>query len=112
MEKNVIIGILYEYYGELLTEKQSESIELYYLEDLSLTEIADVMKISKQSVSENIKRSEKTLLNFEDKLGIYAKSKEINNLINRLELDLMEDLDDEKFSEYIGLIFEIKSKLL
>ena len=70
MEKNVIIGILYEYYGELLTEKQSESIELYYLEDLSLTEIADVMKISKQSVSENIKRSEKALLNFEDKLGI------------------------------------------
>lgn len=112
MEKNVMIGILYEFYGDLLTDKQKETIELYYLEDLSLTEIAKIQKISKQGVSDSLKRSEISLLNFENKLKMYEKSNEISNLINRLEQNLIEDMDDITFSKYIGLLFEIKSKLV
>lgn len=112
MDKNVEIGILYEYYGGLLTETQSESIEKYYLEDLSITEIADMMGVSKQSISENLKRSERTLLNFEENLGLYKKMISLSELIDILDKNLIEDLDDDKYSKYLKLIYEIKSKLV
>lgn len=112
MDKNVEIGILYEYYKGLLTETQSDSIEKYYLEDLSITEIADILGVSKQSISENLKRSEKALLNFEDKLGLYKKMNNLSELIDGLDKNLIEDLDDNTYSKYLDIIFQIKSKLV
>ena len=111
MEKNVVISILYEYYGKLLTDKQAESIEMHYLEDLSLTEIADIQGVSKQSISETIKRSEKALLDFEKGIGMYKRSNELSELVDRLEKNLINDLDYEEYSKYIDLIFQIKTKL-
>lgn len=111
MEKNVIISILYEYYGKLLTEKQAQVIELYYEEDLSLTEIAEILKVSKQTVSETIKRSEKILLDFEEKLKLVERLDKITDLINIIEENLIEDLNDEEYTRYIDLIFQIKNNL-
>lgn len=111
MEKNVMISILFEYYGKLLSKKQHDSIELYYEEDLSLTEIADLQNVSKQSISETIKRSEKALIEYEEKLGLYKRMSELQSLVDSLEEKLMDDLDDEEYSKYIDLIFQINSKL-
>lgn len=111
MEKNVMISILFEYYGKLLSKKQYDSIELYYEEDLSLTEIADLQNVSKQSISETIKRSEKALIEYEEKLGLYKRMSELESLVDSLEEKLMDDLDDEEYSKYIDLIFQINSKL-
>lgn len=111
MEKNVMISILFEYYGKLLSKKQYDSIELYYEEDLSLTEIADLQNVSKQSISETIKRSEKALIEYEEKLGLYKRMSELQSLVDSLEEKLMDDLDDEEYSKYIDLIFQINSKL-
>ncbi len=111
MEKNVMISILFEYYGILLSKKQHDSIELYYEEDLSLTEIADLQNVSKQSISENIKRSEKALIEYEEKLGLYKRMSELQSLVDSLEEKLMDDLDDNKYAKYIDLIFQINSKL-
>lgn len=111
MEKNVIISILYEYYGKLLTEKQAQVIELYYEEDLSLTEIAEILKVSKQTVSETIKRSEKILLDFEEKLKLVERLDKITDLINIIEENLIEDLNDEEYTRFIDLIFQIKNNL-
>lgn len=111
MEKNVMIGIFYEYYGKLLSKKQQEAIELYYEEDLSLSEIANIKKVSKQNISETIKRSEKILINFEEKIGLYKKSIELQGLIDRLDEKLIKDISEEKYSEYIDIIFQINSKL-
>lgn len=111
MEKNVMIGILYEYYGKLLSKKQQDAIELYYEEDLSLSEIADIQNVSKQSISETIKRSEKILIDFEDKLGLYKRMSDLQNMVDSLENKLMNDLSDEQYAKYIDLIFQINSKL-
>ena len=61
MDKNVEIGLLLDFYGNFLTERQREIIGLYYEENLTFTEIAENLEISKQAVSDAIKRSEKIL---------------------------------------------------
>lgn len=111
MEKNVMIGILYEYYGELLTSKQSEAIEQYYFEDLSLTEIAEIQGVSKQSVSETIKRSEKSLLEFEQNLGLYKKISDLQILLENLDNNLKKNMSSEEYKKYESDINEIFGKL-
>ena len=68
MEKNVEVCLLLDFYGKLLTERQREIMVLYYEDNLSLTEIAEELGISKQGVSDSIKRSEKILYETENKL--------------------------------------------
>lgn len=89
MEKILFLTMLYDFYGELLTNKQKELFELYHLNDFSLNEISNEYKISRQAVLDSIKRSEKLLLKYEEKLSLiekYTKQKEnINNLINKIE---------------------------
>lgn len=70
MPKNLEISIFLDFYGELLTNKQRDVIEYYYNDDLSLSEIADQLGISRQGVRDTIKRAENTLVDFEKKLGI------------------------------------------
>ena len=68
MEKNVEVCLLLDFYGKMLTERQREIMMLYYEDNLSLTEIAEELGISKQGVSDSIKRSEKVLYETENKL--------------------------------------------
>ena len=68
MEKNVEVCLLLDFYGKMLTDRQREIMILYYEDNLSLTEIADELGISKQGVSDSIKRSEKVLYETENKL--------------------------------------------
>jgi predicted DNA-binding protein YlxM (UPF0122 family) len=65
--------MLFDFFGELLTEKQREYYDLYYNEDLSLSEIAESVGISKQGVYDIVKRAEKTLIDTETKTGIINK---------------------------------------
>lgn len=111
MDKNIMISIFYEYYKNLLTEKQAEAIEMHYLEDLSLTEIAEIQGVSKQSVSETIKRSEKALFDFESSLGMYERINDLSNLVDSLENNLLNDLDDDQFSKYMEIIYQMRNKL-
>lgn len=67
------MSMLLDYYGELLTEKQREMFDLYYNEDLSLTEIAEHVGISRQGVRDAIMRGETILRDTEDKLGFYRR---------------------------------------
>ena len=65
--------MLFDFFGDLLTEKQREYFSLYHNEDLSLSEIAESAGISKQGVYDIIKRAEKVLVEIEDKTGIIKK---------------------------------------
>ena len=67
------MSMLFDFYGELLTEKQKELFDLYYNEDLSLTEIAEHAGISRQGVRDAIVRSETILRETEDRLGLVKK---------------------------------------
>ena len=63
------IVLLYDYYGDLLTDRQKECFELRYYQDLSLGEIAAELGISRQGVHENLSRAEALLRNMEAKTG-------------------------------------------
>lgn len=73
MERLVRIGLLYDFYGGLLTQKQQRVMELYFLENWSLAEIADNEGVSRQAVHDLLQRSEKTIEEFEVKLGLMER---------------------------------------
>ena len=58
MAKNLEISLLFDFYGDMLTEKQRDVVELYYNDDLSLSEIAENEGITRQGVRDSIKRAE------------------------------------------------------
>ena len=71
--KPLEMSLLFDFYGETLTEKQRELFDLYYNEDLSLAEIAEHAGITRQGVRDSIKRAEHALREMEEKLGLVAR---------------------------------------
>ena len=70
MAKNLDIILLFDIYGEMLTKKQQDFISYYYNEDLSLSEIAELVGISRQGVRDGIKKAEEELFFYEEKLHL------------------------------------------
>lgn len=75
------MSLLFDYYGALLTEKQRDCYDLYYNEDLSLAEIAELKGISRQGAWDNIRHAEQNLLEFEEKTGLIAKVQELEKCL-------------------------------
>lgn len=73
--KTVRMGLLNDFYGQLLTPKQKRCIQLYYEADLSLAETAERFGSSRQAVYDLLKRTEKLLEEYEQKLGLLEKHK-------------------------------------
>ena len=73
-------SLLYDFYGALLTDHQREVYEEVVLNDYSLSEIAEDEGISRQGVHDMIKRCDKALEEYESKLGLVAKFKEVERL--------------------------------
>ncbi len=98
MEDRVEISLLMDFYGPLLTEKQIEIMEWYYNDDLSLSEIAEINKTSRQAIHDLIKRCYKQLLSYESKLNLLQKSinreKEIINFLEHLKNNYSIDNED------------------
>lgn len=67
------LSLLFDYYGELLTEKQRTCFDLYYNQDLSLGEIAQEVGISRQGVHDSLSRAEAALRTMEEKTGAVAR---------------------------------------
>ena len=67
------MALLYDFYGDVLTERQKEFYDLYYNEDLSLSEIAENSGITRQGVRDVIVRAEASLTELEDKTGIIRR---------------------------------------
>ena len=88
MEKRVEVNLLLDFYGALLTEHARELIRLYVEEDMSLQEIADEKGVSRQAVHDSVSRSEKQLIEYEDKLGLLKRFKAMNGRINEFKTQL------------------------
>ncbi len=73
MEKLFKINLYFDFYGKLLTPKQYQIIDLYYLNDYSLSEVADYLSITRQGVFDTLKRAEEKLDNYEKQLGLVDK---------------------------------------
>lgn len=85
MDTNVKINWLLDFYGAMLTDRQRDAMEMHYADDLSLSEIAEALSITRQAVHDSIKRGEKTLNNYEEKLGLLNRYFEIGRKINSLK---------------------------
>ena len=85
MEKLVEQGLLYDFYGELLTKHQREIYEDAVYQDMSLSEIAEEHGISRQGVHDLIKRCDKLLVGYEEKLHLVERFSRIKEKIEQIE---------------------------
>ncbi|MFR5876759.1 MAG: YlxM family DNA-binding protein [Eubacterium sp.] len=85
LAKNLEIAYLLDFYGEMLTKKQRDFIDLYYNEDLSLSEIAENEGITRQGVRDSIKRAEVQLFDMEEKLGLAYKFDELKKSLDEIK---------------------------
>ena len=94
MEQNIYLTNLYDYYGELLTDKQKEYFEYYYMENLSLSEISENYNVSRNAVHKQIRDAENKLLFYESKLKLSEKSKRIEELLKDVDEKIKEEILD------------------
>ena len=107
MAKNLEISLLLDFYGEMLTEKQRDVVELYYNEDLSLAEIASHSGITRQGVRDSIKRAESQLLDYEDRLRLAGRFRKIQAYLDEIT-DLAKDI--ERINDRFGASQEIYNR--
>ena len=105
MDKKLETSDLLDIYGELLTEKQRDMLELFYNDDLSLAEIAEHYEISRQGVHDSIKRGEETLREYERVLGLKAKEESYKQELlhyKELALAVFEECKKNSFARNIA----------
>ena len=84
MDKNTKLVLLYDYYGELLTEKQKSYFEDYYFNNLSLSEISENDEVSRNAIHKQLKDVEEKLINYEAKLKIIERNRKIEKLLENI----------------------------
>lgn len=102
-EQRMRLGLLFDIYGGLLTEKQRTCLSLYFYDDLSLSEISEELGVSRQAVHDLLKRVEQILERYEIKLGLLAKDEAIKEQLHSA-IELLAADDAAKKDEAIGIL--------
>ena len=105
IEQVIKISQLYDFYSELLSEKQKQYLKDYYFNDFSLTEISENYDISKQAVSNNIKRTITDLEQYEEKLNLIKLNNERLFLLN----ELRKSTSDEGILSYVDQLIKLEN---
>lgn len=100
MEKIVEQGLLYDFYGPLLTEHQQEVYEAVVYDDMSLGEIALEYGISRQGVHDLVKRCDKILQGYESKLGLVQRFLERKKKLLNLK-ELLQEIEDKQYKQVL-----------
>jgi len=87
------MAMLFDFYGDILTDRQKEFYDLYYNEDLSLGEIAENYNITRQGVRDVIVRAEATLTELEDKTGLIKRFHTMKNQLQQVRDDAQQLID-------------------
>ena len=111
IEKNVEISILCDLYGKLLTEKQLELLNDYYNSDLSLSEIAENNNITRQAVRDNIKKGEKKLFEYEEKLLFMKRMLKQEKTIEQVLAELSKIQKDSSDKKIAHILETVKKQL-
>ena len=109
-EKDWNISYLLDFYGEILPEKKRSVMEMYYNEDLSLSEIAEQIGISRQGVRDIVKKTEEELFFWEEKLGLAKRDLELRGRAERI-LSLLrreQNVSSELESEIRALLEDLR----
>ena len=93
IEERDYLIILYDFYSELISDKQKEYFEDYYFNNLSLSEISENTRYSRNAIHKNIKGVCDKLYFYEDKLGLCKKREELYNVINDLDDDIKRKIE-------------------
>ena len=104
-------ALLYDFYGELLTEHQRHVYEDVVFHDLSLSEIAQEQGISRQGVHDLIKRCDRILTGYEEKLHLVEKFLAVKEKVENIDR-LLDDYNEENASEVIGGIRRIAGEII
>ncbi|MFI3172005.1 MAG: DNA-binding protein [Eubacteriales bacterium] len=106
-------ALLYDFYGELLTEHQKRIYEQFVIEDLSLSEIAEEEGISRQGVHDLVKRCNKALIGYEDKLHLVEKFVNVKKRLEEMNqiLEASEHNSIEKY-ELVESIKNISKEII
>lgn len=109
-DKTLEMTMLLDFYGEMLTDKQRECLDLYYNQDLSLSEIAQLGQISRQGVRDLLVRTEGYLTRLEEKLGILRRHLHRRQTAQRMR-QLLQDLtcSEDSSGELGALLLEMES---
>lgn len=89
-EKKLKLGNLFDFYGQLLTAKQQDVLNLYCIHDLSLGEISENLSVSRQAIHDAVRKCEKILDDYESRLNLQSKY----NMRKKNVQDITKDLDD------------------
>lgn len=93
MDKQDKLILLFDYYGDLLSESQKNYFESYYFDNLSLSEIGENYNVSRNAVSKDLKLATEKLNNFEDKLKIISRDDKLRKLASKIsDNDLKEKI--------------------
>lgn len=116
IEKKIQMGDLYAFYGQLLTQHQQAMMELSIYEDLSLGEISELLNITRQAVHDTIRRSEKSLIKYESKLGLVDKfnrhNKELIEIHSDIQLLKQYGEDNKEMKNILSRISEKVNQLI
>jgi uncharacterized protein len=85
------LQLLFDFYGRLLKDKQRQYFEMYYHEDLSLSEIAELQNVSRQAVFDQVKRVERQIELYEEKLKLLARYEKRRQLLDELQQEMHKD---------------------
>ena len=107
-QKDMRLGYLLDFYGDILPDRKRDVLNAYYNEDLSLSEIADELGISRQGVHDLVKKGEELLLFYEEKLGLAKKFQDAEKCVSKL----MQDAQAEHLSSLVMSDIEELGKTL
>lgn len=115
MNESIEIALLLDFYGQLLTPRQFEILDLHYNNDFSLGEIGEQYKISRQGVYDSVKKSKDTLRRYEDKLGLVKRFSRHEQTLRNVLLKLKKLQNDNlqiKNKETIGFCVRELEKVI
>lgn len=114
-EKMIEISMLYDFYGQLLTAKQQEILKLYHEDNYSLSEIAEEFGISRQGVHDAVKKAQKSLHEYESKLGLVKKFTHTEEVIRAIDAEIdqlmVENDSNDKLAVRLNHIKEIIDRI-
>lgn len=85
---------LYDYYSELLTDKQKIYFEDYYFDNLTITEMSENHNVSRNAIHKQLKEIELKLNNYEEKLNLFSKANRINKIISKLDEKTKKEIEE------------------
>ncbi|NHD67221.1 putative DNA-binding protein [Staphylococcus aureus] len=103
--KTLRMNYLFDFYQSLLTNKQRNYLELFYLEDYSLSEIADTFNVSRQAVYDNIRRTGDLVEDYEKKLELYQKFEQRREIYDEMKQHLS---NPEQIKRYIQQLEDLE----